>query len=115
MRSTTCAQTADGTAPADAPLIIAVGERRIAGLRDKRDALRATIADADAALRAAARAATACAAPRLRPGARAAEDDDPDALPRQLPASPRGTAPARTDRDRDRDPPPKLARRNASD
>ena len=79
------AKSADGTAPADAPLIIAVGERRIAGLRDKRDALRATIADADAALRAAARAATARAAPTSAPAPRApapalAEDDDLDAL-----------------------------------
>ena len=79
------AESADGTAPADAPLIIAVGERRIAGLRDKRDALRATIADADAALRAAARAATARAAPTSAPAPRApapalAEDGDLDAL-----------------------------------
>ena len=79
------AKSADGTAPADAPLIIAVGERRIAGLRDKRDALKATIADADAALRAAARAAAPSAptsAPSS-PGPRARRGRRPRRPPRR--------------------------------
>jgi hypothetical protein len=92
------AKAAEGTAPADAPLVIAVGERRVAGLVEKRAALRARVRDAEAVVSAEADAArtgglgrAAATPPRRRetptdaprappPAATLDEDDDLDAL-----------------------------------
>ena len=90
------AKAAEGTAPADAPLVIAVGERRVAGLVEKRAALRARVRDAEALASAEADAARtgvsgrAAATPAGRRGTKTetprvaaatlAEDDDLDAL-----------------------------------
>ena len=92
------AKAAEGTAPADAPLVIAVGERRVAGLVEKRAALRARVRDAEAVVSAEADAArtggfgraaatpprrreTPTDAPRAPPRAATLdEDDDLDAL-----------------------------------
>ena len=90
------AKAAEGTAPADAPLVIAVGERRVAGLVEKRAALRARVRDAEALASADADAARtgvsgrAAATPAGRRGTKTetprvaaatlAEDDDLDAL-----------------------------------
>ena len=92
------AKAAEGTAPADAPLVIAVGERRVAGLVEKRAALHARVRDAEAVVSAEADAArtgglgrAAATPPRRRetpsdaprappPAATLAEDDDLDAL-----------------------------------
>ena len=53
------AKAAEGTAPADAPLVIAVGERRVAGLVEKRAALRARVRDAEARSKSASASASA--------------------------------------------------------
>jgi DNA excision repair protein ERCC-6 len=88
------AKAAEGTAPADAPLVIAVGERRVAGLVEKRAALRVRVRDAEALASAEAdaartgvsgRAAATPAGRRTktetpRVAATLAEDDDLDAL-----------------------------------
>ena len=88
------AKAAEGTAPADAPLVIAVGERRVVGLVEKRAALRVRVRDAEALASAEAdaartgvsgRAAATPAGRRTktetpRVAATLAEDDDLDAL-----------------------------------
>jgi DNA excision repair protein ERCC-6 len=60
------AKSAEGTAPPDAPLIVAVGERRIVGLTEKRDALTARISGAEADAAAEASAAAAARQARAR-------------------------------------------------